>query len=131
MTSNPRTLDGNCLCGNITYTIDDVKDEPAGICHCLDCRRSSGAAYSLVLTVPRSNVTLKGEYKEYITEGSVSGKGTHRVFCPNCGSGVVTFPEGDKTIAFIKAGTLSDEVQKTLKPVVEESYSFDTIHMTI
>ncbi|KAF8501916.1 Mss4-like protein, partial [Gautieria morchelliformis] len=85
---------------------------------CEDCRRSCGTAYSIVIIVPRASIVLKGEYKEYITK-SLSGQRAHRLFCPNCGSQVANFPDSNKDIAYVKAGTLSEEVQKTLKPDLE------------
>ena len=68
--------------------------------------------------------TLKGDYKEYLTD-ALSGKVEHsllarenyfhtipqparRIFCPNCGSPIATYPDSNKDIAFVKAGTLSD-----------------------
>ncbi|KAF8577575.1 hypothetical protein K439DRAFT_1418054, partial [Ramaria rubella] len=118
--SNPQTLHGNCLCRNVTYTIENPQYEGAAVCHCDDCRRGCGSAYSIVITVPRSTVTIKGNYKEYLTKGT-SGQLAHRIFCPNCGSQIANFPDANKEVAFIKAGTLSDDAQKSLKPTVEES----------
>src|ERR1044071_3582944 len=42
--SRSHKLNGGCLCGGLRY---EIEEPPFGIvdCHCVDCRRSSGAPY--------------------------------------------------------------------------------------
>lgn len=40
-----KTLRGRCLCGAVEYQIPDTL-EYAGYCHCSECRRFSGSAFS-------------------------------------------------------------------------------------
>jgi hypothetical protein len=101
-------LDGHCLCGQVTYTCDA---EPiiSGICHCTECRRQSGSAWSMVVGVERDSIEIKGEsLGDFVTIGTDSESPVHRHFCTNCGSPIVSLPEWSPDVAFIKAGTLDD-----------------------
>jgi hypothetical protein len=100
-------LDGRCLCGAITYSSDA---EPAftAICHCRDCQRQSGAAFSIIVGIPKSELELTGELSTYATIGEDHGRETQRQFCAACGSPIVSLSEGMPDLAFIKAGTLDD-----------------------
>ena len=53
-------LDGRCLCGAVEYSCDA---EPAftAVCHCRDCQRQSGTAFSVIVGVPESDFRLSGE----------------------------------------------------------------------
>ncbi|KAF8514556.1 glutathione-dependent formaldehyde-activating enzyme [Hysterangium stoloniferum] len=108
---------GSCLCGNVTYKID-APITLVGICHCDNCRRVSGAAYNLGIGVPRAAINVTGETKEYVKAGG-SGQDVHHVFCPNCGSPLWSASDSNKEISFVKGGTLSVEIQKTLQPNME------------
>ena len=73
-----QTREGGCLCGAVRFL---VRDEPlrVGLCHCLDCRKTSGSAYSSFAIWPRDAYDGSGEL------GTFSG----RSFCVRCGSRVV------------------------------------------
>ena len=66
---------GGCSCGTVRF---EVRGEPAkiGICHCLDCRKATGAAYVAYADWPRSAFSSTGEVRSY----------RGRSFCPSCGS---------------------------------------------
>ena len=100
-------LDGRCLCGAVTYS---SQAEPAftAICHCKDCQRQSGAAFSIIVGVPKSELELAGELSNHPTIGEDHGRETQRQFCAACGSPILSLSEGMPDIAFIKAGTLDD-----------------------
>lgn len=73
---------GRCHCGAITY---EVVDEAAPIyhamCHCSDCRRSSGAPAITWALFRQDQVNIEGTPKLY--KSSEHGQ---RFFCSNCGS---------------------------------------------
>lgn len=78
---------GGCLCGAVRYEATGV---PFGVthCHCLDCRRSSGAAFVTWASFQR------GAFR--FTAGrprSIAWAGRLRSFCANCGS-PLTFEPG-------------------------------------
>jgi hypothetical protein len=101
-------LDGRCLCGEVTYTCD-ADPVTVGICHCTECRRQSGSAWSCVVGVLREDFTVQGAtLASYKTIGTDSGVAVDRQFCAACGSPIVSLPQWSEDLAFIKAGTLDD-----------------------
>ena len=77
-------IEGGCLCGQVRFSGDA---EPAfqAICHCKNCQKQAGTAYSVVIGVPSAAITLTGEVKTYQDTGD-SGGTVDRNFCPACGS---------------------------------------------
>ena len=72
-----REVTGGCLCGAVRFV---VRGAPwrVGLCHCLDCRKHSGALFSALAIFPENAVDVTGETQAYA--------GRH--FCPRCGSSV-------------------------------------------
>jgi hypothetical protein len=61
------------------------------ICHCADCQRSSGSAFSVVVGVPHDSLRFTGdEPKVYDTMGEDGGELAHRSFCGTCGSPIMS-----------------------------------------
>ncbi|MEO0061808.1 MAG: hypothetical protein RLZZ08_368 [Pseudomonadota bacterium] len=77
------TADGGCHCGALRYRIDGDAAHNA-ICHCSDCRASSGAPMVGWLAVKEPQLSvLSGNLATY------TGKtGSQRQFCPTCGTGL-------------------------------------------
>ena len=101
-------LDGSCLCGSVTYTCDADPIASAN-CHCRDCQKSSGAAFSTVVLVPADALKISGEsLAVFRTTGDDHGEEAQRHFCTNCGSQVVTASDAFAGVVFLKAGTLDD-----------------------
>ena len=99
-------LKGGCLCGAVRYTF---KADPlfVGICHCTNCQKQSGAAFSVNVGVKDDALDLTGSLKTYVDHGD-SGSKVLRRFCPECGSPVITDAEAYPGIHIVKAGTLDD-----------------------
>ena len=101
-------LSGSCLCGNVRY---DSDAEPlfTVICHCTNCQKQSGSAFSTIVGVPKEAVTVEGEDKlaDYI-DRSEAGDAVRRRFCRNCGSPVFSVVKSLPDVTIIKAGTLED-----------------------
>jgi len=76
-------LNGGCLCGAVRYTVaDDFRY--AGYCHCSECRRFSGSAFSAFGGVePAALHLLSGE--DALSRYAKSAD-TVLVFCRICGS---------------------------------------------
>ena len=110
-------LDGRCLCGRLTYRCDG---EPlvTAVCHCEDCQRQTGSAFSIFVVVPRATLRVEGDtLATYVTSGADTGEGRQRQFCSKCGSPVVTLLAEQPELAVIKAGTLND--RSWLSPTLE------------
>jgi hypothetical protein len=74
---------GGCLCGKVRYVL---KSEPGSLldCHCIDCRRSSGAPYITWGTVATQDFQLtQGALKEIHFADRL------RKFAPCCGTQII------------------------------------------
>jgi hypothetical protein len=93
---------GGCLCGGTRYELK-VAPEELNDCHCVDCRRASGAAGVTWGTVPRDQLQ--------ITSGAVKGiawAGRVRSFAACCGTPLF-FEEGvDSATVDVTIATLDD-----------------------
>lgn len=77
------TREGGCQCGAIRYAVDGDAIHHA-LCHCGDCRASSGAPFVAWYAVKEEHLRLlSGEPAQY--EGT---PGAQRQFCPRCGTGL-------------------------------------------
>ncbi|MCP3934562.1 MAG: GFA family protein [Actinomycetia bacterium] len=102
------SVEGGCLCGAIRYS---SSAEPRGmfVCHCTDCQRQTGTAFSVIVSVPETSFTIAGEsLSSFDTDGDDSGQPVHRYFCSSCGSPLFSKVEAFTESVFIKAGTLDD-----------------------
>ena len=99
-------IEGGCLCGQARFSGDA---EPAfqAICHCKNCQKQAGTAYSVVVGVPRAAVTFTGSIKTYQDAGD-SGGTVNRHFCPECGSPLFSDTPTNPALVFLKAGALDD-----------------------
>jgi hypothetical protein len=97
---------GGCLCGAVRYT---VRGEPVHVrrCHCADCRKESGSAFTVYAHWPVEAFELSGEVASYDARG----------FCPRCGSRLLdtTGVDSGGTLIEIRIGSL-DQAPFELKP---------------
>lgn len=95
---------GGCQCGDVRY---QVEGEPlrVGICHCTDCRQTSGSAFTTFAVWPRRAFRSASHVAIY----------RGRSFCPNCGSRVFSLRPDE---AEIMIGSL-DEAPSGLIPSYE------------
>jgi hypothetical protein len=76
-----QTMEGGCLCGSLRYEINGHPRRTTN-CHCLHCRRSSGAAFLTWLEFHPSNFRIvSGAPCLYESRPSVT-----RQFCGTCGT---------------------------------------------
>ena len=83
--SIPTSFTGGCACGAIRY---ECTAEPITMfnCHCRDCQRATGSAFSAVVYVPAKAFKItKGSPRYYATSSEMGGH-NKRGFCPDCGS---------------------------------------------
>ena len=73
------TRTGQCLCGAVKFTAEDVETE-FGVCHCVMCQRWAGGPFFSTTT---GQVTFTGE--EHLTRYP-SSAWAERAFCSICGS---------------------------------------------
>jgi hypothetical protein len=120
-------LKGSCLCGAVSY---EVTGEPmmVGHCHCLDCRKSSGAGHVTIAAFPMSAFKVAGTTKTHKTKAD-SGMLAGRSFCPECGTWVHGTPDRRPDVVAINIATLDDP--EALKPQMrfydKRRLSWDTV----
>ncbi len=99
---------GRCLCGAITY---EFPNAPAmtGVCHCKNCQRQAGSAFSTLAGVPAAEFKFtQGEPKLYEDGDTQSGNTVQRYFCGECGSPIYSAIPSQPDTLFLKTGTLDD-----------------------
>ncbi len=75
-----------CRCGQLRARVvgDPVR---VSVCHCLDCQKRTGSAFSAQARWPEARVELDGLSKTW-THRADSGNRIIHHFCPDCGSTV-------------------------------------------
>src|SRR3974390_162134 len=101
-----RAISGRCLCGQVQYSAN-VDPTFVAVCHCKNCQRQTGTAFSVVGAIPKSALSVQGQLKTFHDTGD-SGKSVDRIFCPNCGSPIFSDAAMWPGLAMIKAGRLDD-----------------------
>ena len=108
-------ISGGCLCGKVRYS---AAGEPVfvGLCHCADCQKFTGSAFSAVVGVAKPAVTIVGTLTTFTKSGE-SGKPIHRSFCPTCGSSIADEADALPGVVMFGCGTLDDA--SWLKPAMQ------------
>ncbi len=98
---------GSCLCGEITF---EFPNPPArtGVCHCKNCQRQAGSAFSTIAAVPKAEFTLRGTPKRYLDSNTASGNTVERHFRGKCGSPIFSVVAAANDMIFVKTGTMDD-----------------------
>jgi hypothetical protein len=73
-------LSGGCLCGAVRYETD-AEPYGAGLCHCVTCRKASGAPMTAWFSVKAEDLRLTGELRKHRSSDHAV-----RSFCPGCGT---------------------------------------------
>jgi len=104
-------LTGSCSCGTVAYEVTEQPVQKA-LCHCLQCRKVTGSAYTSNILVPRNAFTITaGEPKKYtFTQTESSIKFTIQ-FCGNCSSVVGKSSDHNsfKNVFIVTAGSVDGD----------------------
>ena len=101
------TIGGGCNCGAIRYTLDSPPLAVA-VCHCRNCQRQSGSAFSVNLVAKARTMHVEGTLSLYEDPDTESGHPVQREFCGQCGSPIRSIPTAMPSLIAVKAGTLDD-----------------------
>jgi hypothetical protein len=95
-----------CCCGALRA---EATDEPllVGVCHCTECQRRTGSAFSVGTYFPKDQVRTEGPSKVYV-RSSDSGRKVEIHFCPDCGTSVFWYAELRPDYIGIAFGTFAD-----------------------
>jgi hypothetical protein len=99
-------IEGGCVCGKVRY-LADAEPTFVGVCHCKNCQKGTGTAFSVAVGLPTPTVSVQGTMHTFTGRGD-SGKATFRRFCPECGSTLINEVEALPNVTMIMAGTLDD-----------------------
>jgi hypothetical protein len=110
---------GGCLCGALRYEITRAP-ELVYTCHCADCQRLTGSAFSIALLVADAAFQLSGVNPRPLHHIANSGRTNTRWICPECGTWVCSGPKPGTAPPdmprTVRAGTLDDA--SWLRPTV-------------
>lgn len=129
----PIYFGGSCACGRITYESTSFP-KGAQLCHCVTCRKLSGASYQCFPDVISKEVTFYDNKKSLRYEGlpkdSIGGitflrfsKVGERAFCVDCYSPLAMRYRHEEHVIGLTLGTVDEEtikdekVKEALKPV--------------
>jgi hypothetical protein len=108
-------MTGGCLCGRVRYKAN-AESPITAVCHCKNCQKQAGSAFSIVVVVPETAFSIEGTTKTF-NDKADSGEPVFRIFCPECGSPIISRDPPLPGLIIIKAGTLDDT--SWLKPTME------------
>jgi len=106
MSGDPVIRVASCRCGRLGAT---CVGEPVrvSVCHCLECKRRTGSAFSAQARWPAEQVTLTGDATEWTTTGESGTWGRFR-FCPTCGGPISFEIEALPGMVAIPMGAFAD-----------------------
>lgn len=101
------THDGGCLCGALRYRATGSL-QPINICHCTECRETTGGAPASTACSGNGFQLLADETLRWFP-GPTSATHGERGFCSTCGS-YVLFRIPDDPLMYLTAASLDEPV---------------------
>jgi hypothetical protein len=99
-----RLLRGQCLCGGARYEVAEAF-RYAAICHCSNCRRTTGSAYKPFAGIEREKLQLVAGGDALLIVGEADNHDAH---CRRCGSLLYSVVR-DGAFVHVAMGTLVDD----------------------
>ncbi len=96
-----------CHCGSLCLK---CSGEPAKVsmCHCADCQRRTGSAFSIAAFFERGSVERVSGEAATFTRDSASGLPVAFHFCPRCGSNLYWEPKRMPHLIGVAVGAFAD-----------------------
>jgi hypothetical protein len=101
----PNELHGQCFCGHVQVRVQKALQPPVN-CHCGQCRRLSGAAFTTWFSINRDALVIDGQ--DALSTFHPTQHLT-RQFCKFCGSHVMTLDRRQPVVAGLHAGTFEGQ----------------------
>lgn len=97
-----------CRCGSLKA---ECSEEPlrVSVCHCRECQRRTGSAFSAQARFPVGSVTVKGEMSTFVRTADSGSRLTYQ-FCPSCGSTIAYAIDQWPDVIAVPLGAFGDEV---------------------
>lgn len=118
----------SCRCGALAAVATGTPTR-ISVCHCLDCQKRSGSAFSAQVRFAGANVTITGPFTSWRTTGD-SGRWGEFSFCPICGAPVFYRIEYFPDMIAIPLGAFDDPHAFTPEFSVWESRKHDWLAIT-
>lgn len=96
----------NCHCGALTIACTG-EPRKVSLCHCEQCQRRTGSAFSVAVFFMREQVTVRGEATSYVRPAA-SGFTVDFRFCPGCGSNLFWYPARMPALVGVALGGFAD-----------------------
>ena len=113
---------GSCLCGLFTFSVSgsfgDVR-----YCHCSQCRKKTGTAFSANAKIQKAQWTLNGS-RDKITEFEHK-PGLFNAFCSDCGSPLYARSDHDPEDIRVRLGGFDGTVHVAITGHVQTSSKAD------
>ena len=93
-------LTGGCQCGKIHYEITEAP-QLVYTCHCTDCQRITGSAFSLGIALPETAFHRTAGEPRALQRVPDSGRPNTRFVCPECACWVYSLPRGGVSKAIL------------------------------
>jgi hypothetical protein len=97
---------GGCVCGAVRFWLTQAP-LLAYACHCHDCQKATGSAFSLTLVIRAADFEIQGQQRTAV-RASRAGRMIERAFCPNCDSPVFARAPIVPDYMSLRAGALDD-----------------------
>jgi hypothetical protein len=117
--------EGGCLCGGVRYRVAG-EARMSAICHCVSCRRASGAQSVAWVVFPSEAFSfVSGDPAEYRSSSGVS-----RTFCGRCGTSLTYQHDGNADSIDVTTASLDlpDELPPTRHVWLEDKVSWESVN---
>jgi hypothetical protein len=102
-----QTRTASCHCGQLRLSCEDPPRK-ISMCHCEDCKRRTGSAFSVAVFYARDKVRLMdGEARQW-QRPSASGFPVTFHFCGTCGSNIYWEPQRMPDLVAVASGAFAD-----------------------
>lgn len=98
---------GSCLCGQVTYTLDETPQR-IDLCHCSVCRKAHGSVLSAGTSVAVGAFTLTTGLE--LLRDYESSPGKRRFFCASCGTHLFSRTTDKPDTVRLRVATLDTEL---------------------
>ena len=99
-------MTARCCCGACSIEVEGAPLMNA-ICHCDNCKRRTGSAFSYNARFPESDVSIEGRAAEFTRVGDDGGRVIYN-FCPDCGTTVHYRIDTQPGVIAIPVGAFAD-----------------------
>ena len=97
---------GGCICGGLRYSLN-ARPLLAYACHCHDCQKRTGAAFTLTLVIRAAALDVTG-VPDVVAQSSRSGRSVEHSSCPECRVPVFSRAPVATEYMSLRAGSLDD-----------------------